>query len=208
LAGARDALRRGHELGGRTAKWDGTLSARWLGECGRLIELDRRLPAFLRGEDRAADAQELVDFGSLCLARDYPGAAARCYAEAFAARPKLADDLDGGHRYAAASAAALAGCGLGRDSPPLDEPARGRWRQQALAWLRADLALFCQHLSGGKGDVQAAVRRVLLYRRHDPSLSGLRDAAALVKLPEEEREACHKLWAEVDALLARLCVSS
>jgi hypothetical protein len=40
---------------------------------------------------------------------EQPFAAARWYSEAFAAQPKLADDLNAGHRYEAACAAALAG---------------------------------------------------------------------------------------------------
>jgi hypothetical protein len=34
-------------------------------------------------------------------------------------------------------------------------------------------------------------------------LAGLRDEAALAKLPEDEQEACRALWAEVDALLTK-----
>jgi hypothetical protein len=33
------------------------------------------------------------------------------------------------------------------------------------------------------------------------NLAGIRDAAALAKLPAEDQEACRQLWAEVDALL-------
>jgi len=38
------------------------------------------------------------------------------YADAFAADPKLAEDLHTESRYRAACSAALAGCGLGKDS--------------------------------------------------------------------------------------------
>jgi hypothetical protein len=33
------------------------------------------------------------------------------------------------------------------------------------------------------------------------SLAGIRDAAALAKLPQEEQTVCKKLWADVAALL-------
>jgi hypothetical protein len=39
--------------------------------------------------------------------------------------------------------------------------------------------------------------------RQDPALGGLRDKAELARLPEAERAACRRLWAEVDAVLAR-----
>ena len=39
--------------------------------------------------------------------------------------------------------------------------------------------------------------------RKDPDLAGIRDEAALVKLPEEEQKAFRTLWAEVEALLKK-----
>jgi tetratricopeptide (TPR) repeat protein len=69
-----------------------------------------------------------------------PAAAARFAAEAFAARPKLADDLRFPNRRNAACSAALAGCGQGQDAAKLDDAERARLRRQALDWLRADLA--------------------------------------------------------------------
>jgi hypothetical protein len=41
-------------------------------------------------------------------------------------------------------------------------------------------------------------------RRQDPYLAALRSSDALAKLPAVERDACKKLWAEVDALLKRV----
>jgi hypothetical protein len=48
------------------------------------------------------------------------------------------------------------------------------------------------------------VRRALEPRLRDPSLAGLPDPDRLAKLPEAEREACRKLWADVDALLKKV----
>jgi eukaryotic-like serine/threonine-protein kinase len=56
------------------------------------------------------------------------------FRQAFAAKPMLADDLILQHRYNAACAAALAGCGKGEDSAEVNEVERARWRQQALDW--------------------------------------------------------------------------
>jgi hypothetical protein len=70
----------------------------------------------------------------------------RFYSEAFADDPKLADDLRTRHRYNAACSAALAGCGQGADADKPDDQERARLRQQALAWLRADPAAWCQLL--------------------------------------------------------------
>jgi serine/threonine-protein kinase len=48
---------------------------------------------------------------------------------------------------------------------------------------------------------RALVQRTLNRWRANPDLAGLRDTKALDKLPLEEREACRKLWAAVEALL-------
>jgi hypothetical protein len=45
---------------------------------------------------------------------------------------------------------------------------------------------------------------MLRHWKADPDLAGLRDPEALAKLPADEQQACRKLWADLDALLARL----
>jgi hypothetical protein len=44
----------------------------------------------------------------------------------------------------------------------------------------------------------------LTHWRADPDLAGVRDKPALDKLPDAERMAWRKLWAEVDGLLKRV----
>ncbi len=80
---------------------------------------------------------------------------------------------------------------------------RAQWRQRAVAWLRADLALWARRLAGGKPADRAAVREALRSWQTDADLAGIRDAAALDKLPAEERAACRKLWADVADLLKK-----
>ena len=46
----------------------------------------------------------------------------------------------------------------------------------------------------------------LAYWQRDRDLAGLRDKAALAKLPEEERAAWGMLWVEVASLLQRAYV--
>jgi serine/threonine-protein kinase len=46
---------------------------------------------------------------------------------------------------------------------------------------------------------RAAVRRILAHWQKDPDLAGVRDPAALEKLPKEEREAWKELWADIEA---------
>jgi serine/threonine-protein kinase len=202
FAQALTALERGHELGSRRPDWPYP-SARWVEEHRRLGELAGRLPAVLRGEAQPADTVEWSAYALLCYDQRHYVAAARLLAGALTAGPKLADDLKAGLRYDAACAAARAGCGRGADADPIDDAERVRWRQQALEWLRADLVAYGKLLEGD----QPQVRRFVLHRlrgwQDHSDLAGLRDPAAVTKLPADEQDACQQLWAEVQALLGK-----
>jgi hypothetical protein len=171
--------------------------------CKRFVKLEERLPRFLTKEDKPASAGECLDVAALCRHKRMHAAAARFSADAFAADRKLADDLNAGHRYNAACDAALAAAGQGMDPAKPDDKERTRLRQQALNWLRADLGLRTRQLESGKPADRAAWQRALKHWQHDSDLAGLRDAAALAKLPGEERAACEKLWSDVAALLKK-----
>src|SRR5262249_52761870 len=127
------ARRRAHELGAKRPDWTQP-SAAWVSEAERVVELDKRLPAVLAGADKVAGPAERLEFAKVCYWKQLVGVSARFYEEAFAAQPDLAHTPTG-HRYAAAAAAALAGCGQGKDDPPLDEATRARWRAKAQDWL-------------------------------------------------------------------------
>jgi serine/threonine-protein kinase len=172
-------------------------------QCQRYLALDARLPALLRGAEKPADAAERVEFAQLCLLKKLYAAAARFYADAFTADPKLAEAVPNGNRYHAARAAALAGCGQGQDAGGLDDPGRARWRRQALEWLRQDLAWWGKALDSGNTQTGAEVRWRLQYWQTDGDLAGLREAGALGGLPPGERKECVALWDEVAAVLSR-----
>jgi hypothetical protein len=78
-----------------------------------------------------------------------------------------------------------------------------RWRKQALAWLQADLKAWTRLLKKATPQTRACVQQTLQQWKKDPDLAGVRERAALRKLPAEERQAWTKLWAEVDVLLKR-----
>jgi serine/threonine-protein kinase len=187
------ASRRGHELGSRRRGWPYP-SAEWVRECQRLCDLDSRLPAVLRGEAQPADAAEWREYARLCYAKKVYAAAARLWAGALAADPKPG-------RYDVACAAALAGCGRGADTGELDDGQRACWRKQAVEWLRAELAIQRELLQGGKSGERAPALQRLRHWRNDPDLAGLRDPAALSKLPAGEQQVCKGFWAEVVALV-------
>ncbi len=174
----------------------------------RQARLAARLPAVLSGKLRPTDAAESLGFAQLCYNRKLHGSAARLWTEAFQADPKLADDMRTQNRYNAACAAALAGCGQGKDNPPLDEPNKARWRKQARDWLNADLAAWSRVLQNRPPGLRRPIPQTLQHWKTDPDLAGLRDPEALKRLPEAEQNSCRALWAEVDALLAKARDSS
>jgi hypothetical protein len=115
-------------------------------------------------------------------------------ADAFAADPKLAGDLQGGHRYRAARCAALAAAGRGTDAQPLDDRDGPGLRRQALDRLCADLAAWA------KVNDRSAVSRTLRRWQRETDLAAVRDDEALAKLPRSEREAWGQLWSDVAQL--------
>jgi serine/threonine-protein kinase len=159
------------------------------------------LPAFLEGRYRPQDNDERLALLGVCQFTNRTGAAARLYADAFAADAHLADDLRSGHRYHAARAAALAGCGLGADGAKLVEAERTRWRRQARDWLRADLAAWTMTLGSSSPSAHALVRKTLAQWQVHADLAGLRDSGAMDTLSPDERTECLALWQAVGNLL-------
>ena len=77
--------------------------------------MEPKLPAFLKGEFQPRD-NGTPGSGRRLPDQEAAHRSARLYAAAFAADPKLADDLKAGHRYNAACFAALAAAGQGEDA--------------------------------------------------------------------------------------------
>jgi eukaryotic-like serine/threonine-protein kinase len=178
-------------------------AVRHLQRCKAIIALDGRLAGVLQGKDKPASVGECLQFAQVCRIRKRYTAAARLAAEAFSRAPALAADLRIHHRYNAACAAALAGCGLGADALERSDAERTEWRKQAREWLQADLALWTK-----KFDTCTAVDRLLVHKsmRHwqvDPDLAALRDPSALDKLSAAERTQWLALWNDVTAVLGR-----
>jgi Flp pilus assembly protein TadD len=166
----------------------------------RWLDLDKKLPAILANKEQPRSTEEWLELAVFCIRYKH------CYAagvgflnDAFAAEPKLADDLRAQHRYNAACAAALAAAGLGEDARGLSPEQRGKLRQRALDWLRADLAAY----SKLPAKASQAVQQRLSHWLADPDFASVRDKAALDRLPEAERQQWRKLWADVAALRKR-----
>jgi tetratricopeptide (TPR) repeat protein len=170
-----------------------------LAKAERLAAARDKLPAFQNGSYTPASTDECLALLEWCRIKKLHHTATRLYATAFAADPKLADGAR--HRYNAACYGALAAAGQGEDAAKLDDKERTRLRQQARDWLRADLALLRKRLESGKLADPDVVQQALWGWERDTNLAGIRDAAAIAKLPAEERADCEKLWGGVVALI-------
>jgi len=202
LSASLDLYKRGHALGSKRKDWPNP-SEQWVADAERLVRLEAKLSDVLAGKATPTDNRELLGLLQVCRLQHRHAAACRLYADAFTANAKLADDLEANHRYNGACFAALAAEGQGTDADKLDEQEQSRLRQQALAWLRADLDQWTKRLEGGKPADRQVVRAKLEHWQRDTDLAGVRDADALKKLSSEQQEAWRKLWADVAELIKK-----
>ena len=190
------AFRRWQELGSTRPDRRDALAA-LVRKAERFAALEPRFAGVLAGTDAPSDAEEGACFAKMAYFTSRYEASAVLLTRAFRDEPALAEDLAAGRRYDAACAAALAGTGRGKDAPA--ESKRPPLRAQALAWLRADLALRERQLPSDA----ATVRQTLEHWRKDRDLAGIRDEEEIAKVPKAEREAFRAFWRDVDALLSR-----
>ena len=66
-----------------------------LQRCAVLLSLEDRLPAIVQGRDKPP-AEDCLDLAELCYVKHHHATAARLYAEAFKAAPRLTEDLHPG----------------------------------------------------------------------------------------------------------------
>jgi Flp pilus assembly protein TadD len=169
----------------------------------RMRALLARLPDVLADKTEPQSPREACEFAHLCgqpFQRRY-ASSVRLFEKAFAANPKLAADLKAAHRSDAARYAVQAAGGEGID-PPADVAARTALRQKALAWLRADLALWQKQAAAPNAAGRSEAAAKLSAWLQESDLAGVREADPLAKLPDVERAEWEKLWADVKATLA------
>ena len=195
-------FRRGHELGSKRPDWHYP-SAEWVRVAERVAAVEEKLPALQKGDYQPRDYDEWSIFVELCRVKQLYRTAAGLYADAFARDGKQAEDLKAAHRYNATSAAALAGCGRGKDADKLDDQERARLRSLALDWLSAELEaqgrLLDKEPARAAANVAATLQRWLVA----PDFGCVRGPQALAELPEAERPAWQKLWKDVADMLKR-----
>jgi tetratricopeptide (TPR) repeat protein len=171
--------------------------------CEQLIALEKRLPALLAGKEQPKNNADRLAVAEARIRKKLHARAAQFYAAAFTVDGQLADDPKAGHRYNAACAAALAGCGAGKDAAKLTDAERAGLRKQALDWLRADLDVWRQLLDKAPDKARPTVVQTMQHWLGDADFNGVRGKEALAKLPEAERQAWQQLWADVEKLITK-----
>jgi eukaryotic-like serine/threonine-protein kinase len=169
--------------------------------------LDARLAAVLGGSHPKDDSERLALARRAYDTKKY-AIAAQLWDEALRSDQKLADDRRTQNRYNAACAAALAAAGKGEDDPKPDDAAKSKLRGQALGWRQAELAIWSKALDSGNPNARASVAGALRHWQQDPDLAGVRDEAALARLPEAERADWSALWDAVRRMFKRCGTTS
>jgi tetratricopeptide (TPR) repeat protein len=189
------SLKKGHDLGKIQPGWRYP-SERWVADCEQEVRLDARLTAVLKGQEKVKNSAEHIELTTFCLRKGLPVAAAQFCQKELTPHPDKTDIYE-----IAACAAALAGCGKGEDAAGLDEKERVRWREQALAWMKAALDLRRQQLKANQAQARQVVQSTLEGWLRQVELAGLREVAELAKLPEAEGKQWQQFWSDVAALL-------
>src|SRR5262249_23867852 len=146
------------------------------------------LPAFLEGKYQPQDNDERLALLGVCQFTNRPVSLARLYTGVFAAHPLLAQDVRMGHRFNAVCAAALAGWGCTEEGAALGQEEQARWRRQAHAWMKRDLAAWASKVDSNSQADRTLARQRLTAWQTDTDLTGLRQPAALERLSAQERQ--------------------
>lgn len=169
-------------------------------ETCRQLEIWVERLAKVAADENDPEAEEALLLAEVAVIRDRPALATRFFAGSL-----HTDDpsVDRRLRDLAIEAAVRAGCGEG-DGKGLPERRRAEHREEALGRLQMALLLATQQMTREAGPDRVVTLAVIGDLRgwlRSSALRGVREPAALERLPERERRRWKTLWEEVDALL-------
>ena len=139
---------------------------------------------------KPADAAESLGFAQICYDKKLHGASARSGPRRSRLNRSWPRTCSVQNRYNAACAAALAGSGQGKDDPPLDDDNKGPLAQAGHRLAQGRPGGVVEDPGSGPPQARQVISQTLQHWKADTDLAGLRDAAALAKLPEDEQKAC------------------
>ena len=158
----------------------------------RSLHTEQRIKNILSGKDNLAGEYEALVLANFLIGYNKsPFDALYFYHIAFAKVPKLMPQ----HRYNAACSAVLGANLLPQHWDSVTLAYAATLRNQAHAWLYADLKTLRKQPNA----------KILQRWKTDPDLASIRDPESVgLNFPSEERKRWQQLWADVDALLAKV----
>jgi tetratricopeptide (TPR) repeat protein/predicted Ser/Thr protein kinase len=129
--------------------------------------------------------------------RRQTAASVRLYEAAFARQPTGTDDVSTGHRYCAACAAALAGCGTGTDASQLNDQQKAALRRKSLEWLKADWAVWDKRVRTNPAANRSQAALAMRSWEESKDLASVRTPEALSRLPQAESTDWRAFWTQV-----------
>jgi eukaryotic-like serine/threonine-protein kinase len=141
---------------------------------------------------------QLREFIRSCLDAHRFDKATQAWAAMLAANPALGKDRNKSTLYYGARMALKAGCGKQQNVIKADQKTL---RNQALNWLKEDLAHWAKLLDQGVPESRETTIRWLNDWKRNPDLAAIRDEEALQKFPADEQSKWRALWQDVESLL-------
>ena len=176
------AIKRGHELGSKRPDWRYP-SAEWVRRVEANAAMEAKLPEFLSGQFQPATTRNAWRWPRFAERRNSTARRPACYAAAFAADPKLAADLEAGHRFDAICNAVMAAAGKGEDAAKLDDEEAGAPPPSGPRLAsRRPCALDQATRHPARLRSRRTVAEKMTLWKQKPDLASIRDAAALAKL--------------------------
>jgi tetratricopeptide (TPR) repeat protein len=198
---ALNSMRRGHELGKSQRAWTYP-SARWVRHREELVAVDAILPDLLAGRQPFSSLGQRLLAIRICWHKRMHAARVKLIRDALADDPRLAESSPGIDRTSAAVSALAVVEGKSVDAPNLSPRDHSAMREQALAWLEAELERSQAAPERTDMAARADARRRLMAWSKDPVFACIHEEAAIRELPAEQRQRCRRLWEEVKRLLA------
>jgi tetratricopeptide (TPR) repeat protein len=165
--------------------------------CRVLEPLTGKTEAILVAAEPPTDVAMQRSLAEWLYDRRQTAASVRLYEAAFARQPAFTDDVSTGHRYCAACAAALAGCGTGTDAGRLNDQQKAALRRKSLEWLKADWAVWDQRVRSNPAAIRSQAVQAMRSWQESKDLASVRTPEALSRLPQAESSDWRALWTQV-----------